>query len=90
MQCYNCINPAICSIDDFDEMYNVQYAWCEKCCKCSEKECDNNITTRVYWSINREEEPTMYRDVCNDHISTNMCHCSQNSKNTKLIKYSYN
>lgn len=89
--CYCCINPGICHLEEDNGYENV--GWCEKHCRCRIKDCNDSIKYRVEWTVGCENKPfTLYRDVCEEHskekyILNDNCNCSSTSRNITLIPY---
>ena len=77
--CNNCIRQKVCYLST-----DNKEGWCEKCNFCPEKDCVNTIKYRVYWGSSF----SLYRDICENHINANDCHCSKNcEKQTEPFIY---
>ena len=89
-QCFNCINPSICHLENIDD---ITGHWCNECNICidCEKEGKQNLATnRIYWTASSGGEPiTLYTDRCEGHTFSNDCHCFNNTKNIKIEKFIY-
>ena len=83
--CNNCIRQKVCYLEsDTDD------GWCENCNDCREKECKNKIKYRSYWTAKSGQVPiTLGRDVCEEHILENDCHCSKDSSQKWTEPFTY-
>lgn len=93
VQCYNCINPAVCVLPGHLDADGHQRAWCQECSFCSRcKECA--IQYYVYWDVGCETNPiTLCTDVCAkcepETPNKADCNCASTARNKKIMTYTW-
>ncbi len=86
MNCFNCINAAVISLNEKDKIYNEDIAWCEECAECSTENCKKQIVNRVYHTVGCDDNPFhLYTDKCEEHsFIKEDCPCSKTVRDVEI------